>query len=218
MKTSEEAKSFSGIWHGGYFEGDPLKPLERSSYGIFGYASTLNLIYQACIKPYVNVDATVLEIGPGRGAFTKCFKNRKAQKIYAVDVLSAEHNKFWEYVGSSENISYHVVEDTDLSHVPDNSIDYFFSFGCLCHASNEVVEGYIVSLGKKMKSRSRGFLMIADYDKFNYCVSHPELFSLQRVLRTRRTTLEWIIISVLYRLFPYSKLNQSEDQDPNPGR
>jgi len=142
----------------------------------------------------------------------------KPKRYTPVDVLSAEHNKFWEYVGSSENISYDVVEDTDLSHIPENSIDYFFSFGCLCHASNEVIEGYIVSLGKKMKSGSRGFLMIADYDKFNYCVLHPELFSVQRALRTRRTALEWIIISVLYRLFPYSKLNQSEDQNPKPGR
>ena len=75
-------KSFSNIWDGGYFEGDSLDPISASSYGVFGYTSMLNVIYQACIKPYVNRSTVALEIGPGRGAFTKAIQEQGSKYIY----------------------------------------------------------------------------------------------------------------------------------------
>lgn len=65
--------SFKALWRGGYYEGDPLDPVGPSSYGQFGYVSGLYLTYLVCIKPYVGPNTTVLEIGPGRGAWTRCF-------------------------------------------------------------------------------------------------------------------------------------------------
>ena len=44
-KLSEEIASFEGLWEGGYYEGDPLTPLGKSTYGGFGYISILHATY-----------------------------------------------------------------------------------------------------------------------------------------------------------------------------
>jgi hypothetical protein len=64
----EKIGGFSKIWPGGYFEGDPLDPLSKSSYKSLGWMSVLHATYLRCIKPYINEDTVALEIGAGRGA------------------------------------------------------------------------------------------------------------------------------------------------------
>src|SRR5665213_3669253 len=75
----------SGLWTGGYFEGNPLDPMGGSSYGVYGYNSVLYTIYSVCIRPYVTGETTALEIGPSRGAWTKAILERGCRKVYAVD-------------------------------------------------------------------------------------------------------------------------------------
>lgn len=70
-RAKSELLSFSKHWRGGYLEGNPLDRLSNSHYRSIGYNSVLFTIFVACIKPYVNNSTAVLEIGPGRGAWTK---------------------------------------------------------------------------------------------------------------------------------------------------
>lgn len=187
---------FSRIWCGGYYEGDPRDPLGHSYYGVFGWHSSLYLTYLACIRPYVKPGGVVVEIGPGRGAWTKAIAELGPRRIYAVDAVPAEHSGFWDYVGRRSNVDYIVAGDFSLAGVPDNSADYFFSFGCFCHLRPEMCEAYIASLARKMKSGGQGFLMIADYDKFNACVAHHADTSIERAFRGRRFGL----VRAAYRL------------------
>src|ERR1700693_3758411 len=92
-------RQFSEIWHDGYFEGDPRDPLGESTYGVWSYNSPLFTTYMACIRPYVGANTTALEIGPGRGAWSKSILGRGVKHLYAVDAAPAEHTKFWQYVG-----------------------------------------------------------------------------------------------------------------------
>lgn len=211
-------KSFSNVWNGGYFEGNPLDPMSASSYGVFGYTSVLNVIYQACIKPYVNHKTIALEIGPGRGAFSKAILQREPRHMYAVDAAPPEHTKFWSYIEQSEKIEYLTVSDSRLDGVPDGLIDYVFSFGCLCHVQPEAIDAYIESLAKKMRSGANGFMMIADYDKYNYCNSNPEKFSILRALNTRRTKLAKLIVDLGLKISPYPMLQKNEKIYYDPGR
>ena len=76
-KLAEEIASFEGLWKGGYYEGDPLDPLSRSTFGNYGYVSVLYATYLACIKPYITAETRALELGPGRGAWTKTMLSAK---------------------------------------------------------------------------------------------------------------------------------------------
>src|SRR5436189_3111043 len=108
-RLKRELDSFQGIWKGGYYEGDPLDPMGTSSFTQMGFMSVLYVTYLACIKPYLNEHTTACEIGPGRGAWTRCLL--KAREVWCLDALSATHNGFWEYVGRNDHVKYFQVSD-----------------------------------------------------------------------------------------------------------
>src|SRR5579862_5078669 len=95
-RLKDELNSFQKLWHGGYFEGQPRDPLGISAYQQLGFISILHATYLRCIKPYVTGETVALELGPGRGAWTKCLL--PAKEVYALDALSAEHNGFFQYL------------------------------------------------------------------------------------------------------------------------
>jgi hypothetical protein len=90
--------------------------------------------------------------------------------VWCLDALSAEHNKFHEYVGHHDHVKYIQVEDFSCRPLPDDRFDYFFSFGCFCHISPTGTHEYLQNLYPKLKSGCHGFLMVADYDKYNSAV------------------------------------------------
>jgi len=179
-------EGFSQTWAGGYFEGDPLDPMAPSTYGVYGYNSMLYTVYLACIRPYVAAETVVLEIGPGRGAWSKAILERNCRKLYAVDVATAEYTHFWEYVGKDTRAEYIVAGDFSLSQVPDHSVDFLFSFGVFCHLKPEMCEEYLPAMYRTMKRGSRGFLMIADFDKYERCRAHADRLSMGRFLAEQK--------------------------------
>ena len=178
-----EIASFDGLWGGGYFEGDPLDPHARSHYSAIdqqngylqqpsdlpaqqmGCVSALYATYLLTIRNRLPASATVLEIGPGRGGWTKALLTQNPSKIFALDALSAEHNGFYQHVGHDSRVTYVQVDDLECSCVPDRSVDFFFSFGVFCHISRRGTEAYFASIARKMKFGATGFCMISDYEK-----------------------------------------------------
>ena len=169
-KLELELAAFQDIWHGGYFEGDPLNPLAQSNYHELGYMSVLHATYLRCIKPYVNATTVALEIGPGRGAWTRALL--PAKEVYALDALPESHNRFYEYLDHPQHVKYFQVQDFRCTELPDDHFTYMFSFGCLCHVSFEGISQYALNTYAKLKHGSDCFWMIADYDKYNLAVTH----------------------------------------------
>jgi SAM-dependent methyltransferase len=182
----DSSQKFDQAWPGGYCEGSPLDPMSASTYGIYGYNSILYTVYSVCIRPHITSETVVLEIGPGRGAWTKTFLERNCSKVYAVDVVDPERTHFWEYVGRTSRVDYIVAHDFRLAEVADDSIDFFFSFGVFCHLKPEMCEEYVQSLQRKMRSGARGFLMIADFDKYEQCRANAERLSIGRFLAEQK--------------------------------
>jgi hypothetical protein len=218
-KLKRELVSFEGTWEGGYYEGNPLEPLSRSTYGQIGYISVLRATYLRCIKPYINAESVALEIGAGRGAWTKALL--EAKEVWALDAMSAEYNHFWEYIGNQPHVNYIQVEDFSCSSLPDNHFNYMFSFGCLCHVSFEGIEEYAKNLFPKLKSGSNCFWLVADYDKFNCAVgnlSDNSIWSAAAPSGRRfapvRKMLEWLI-KVDHKP---QEMPADADNNPSPGR
>ena len=179
-KLSRELQSFQGLWKGGYYEGDPLDPVGRSEYFELGYMSVLHVTYLMCIKPYINQNTAACEIGPGRGAWTRCLL--PAKEVWCLDALSAEYNRFWEYVGPAPHVQYFQVDDFRCAMLPNNGIDYLFSFGCLCHVSFAGITEYMKNLFPKLRAGAHCFIMVADYDKLNAALKNKEHLSIFRGL------------------------------------
>ncbi len=159
-KLEEEITSFQKIWKGGFRTGYSKK---RNQKGIEEYISK-NMQGGHC-----------LEIGCGGGQWSKHISNLNVfDKITCIDVLSAEHNKFWEYVGDEkrEIIQYINVDDFSLKDVANNSLDYVFSYDVFCHISYAGQKEYLKNLYKKCKKNCKIFIMYADPKK--YLSNEPE--------------------------------------------
>jgi hypothetical protein len=198
------AEQFFKVWPGGYYEGDPRDCMSPSTYRIYGYNSVLYTIELACIRPYVGPDTTALEIGPGRGAWSKAILARGCKKLYAIDAASSEHTGFHRYVGDDARAEYLVGSDFSLTGVPDGIVDFVFSFGVFCHLTPEQCRLYVASIARKMAPGAHGFLMIADREKYEGCRRDFARVSLYRMfaeLPHRRWSLVRTAFLLSWRLW-----------------
>ena len=210
----DELNSFKDLWIDGYFEGNPLNPMAKSSYGQLGFMSTLHVTYLRCIKPYINSNTVALEIGPGRGAWTKALL--PAKEIYALDALPEEHNNFFKYLGHPKHVNYFQIEDFQCRMLPENHFDYMFSFGCLCHVSFDGINEYALNIFSKLKQGSNCFWMIADYDKYNNAVSNLNKLSIWATLMPRsikHLPFRWFFSHMMKSNIP-PRLKMDADNQP----
>ena len=159
-KLEDEINSFQTIWKGGFKTGYSEK---RNQKGIESYLKQ-NMDGKCC-----------LEIGCGGGQWSKYIYNLNIfDKLYCIDVLSEEHNQFWNYVGNNkkDKINYFQVTDFSLDCIPDNSLDYVFSYDVFCHISYSGQSEYLKNLYKKCKTNCKIFIMYADPCK--YLGNEPE--------------------------------------------
>jgi ubiquinone/menaquinone biosynthesis C-methylase UbiE len=131
---------------------------------------------------------TILEIAPGYGRWTQ-FLKAHCQSMFAVDISDKciEHCKL--RFGSDNHIKFHVNDGTSLAAVPDDSIDFAFSFDSLVHVEKDVIEGYLVQLARKLTPNGVGFFHhsnIGAYPKrlamVEFYRRHPYVFR-RRLLR-----------------------------------
>jgi hypothetical protein len=217
-----ELESFQNLWKGGYSEGNPLDPMGISGYGALGYMSVLHVVYLTCIKPYVTNRSTVLEIGSGRGCWTKTLLH--ANEVWCLDALSAEHNGFWSYLGHPTNVKYFQVSDFSCSMLPEDKFSYLFSFGCFCHISFEATTEYMKNLYPKLKAGAHCFVMIADYDKRNTALDNIGNLSIGHIFSQVR---HYMPLRLVWKLIDGDKAlkrqhgnraDKDEDDVPRPGR
>lgn len=112
-------------------EGDLLDPAASSGYGDMGYISVLHAVYQVCVRPFVRPDESVLEIGPGRGAWTRT-------------MLAAVQ-----------------VSDFHCEDLPASHFDFLFSFGVFCHITPEGQRAYFRNLFPKEGAARRRWSRLA---------------------------------------------------------
>jgi phospholipid N-methyltransferase len=123
------------------------------------------LFYQAVI-PYMNPDSMVLELGPGRGSWSKAIlKYLSSGKLQTVDFQDvSQWLKPEKYQGK---LICHQVTDNSLSCIADNSIDFFWSFGVLCHNNVERIEEILKNALSKMKVGGFAVHEYADWKKLD---------------------------------------------------
>lgn len=100
------------------------------------------------LKPYLSPDATVLEIGPGGGRWTRYMLGVK--KIYAVDYHAELLNKLKRNMGN-RNIEFVKNNGDDFPGIPDESIDFLFSFGTFVHLDVDIIEQYLKNMHRILK-------------------------------------------------------------------
>ena len=207
-QLTNEIELFNDIWEGGYYEGDPLTPLSRSSFHQLGYMSVLHATYLRCIKPYITTDTVALEIGPGRGAWTKAMLASK--EVWAIDAKSEKDNCFFEYLNHPKHVTYLQVKDFKCEMLPENKFNYMFSFGCLCHVPFEGIAEYAANIYPKMKQGSHCFWMIADTEKHNHVIQNIDTYSIWNALAPKSKMLS--PLRFLFKLLMKAEMRREKNQ------
>jgi len=108
------------------------------------------------INAFVPV-GTILEIAPGYGRWTHYLKDH-CENLILIDLAEKCIEACKKRFSSSSHITYHVNDGRSLESIPDESIDFAFSFDSLIHAEADVLEAYLSQLAKKLKPNGRGFI------------------------------------------------------------
>ncbi|MGB1249841.1 MAG: class I SAM-dependent methyltransferase [Candidatus Promineifilaceae bacterium] len=114
------------------------------------------------IVPYVKPDQTALEIGPGGGRWTRYLLNFK--QLYAVDYheeLLTQLKKVFD----RPNIAFVKNDGTDFPGIPEQSIDYLFSFGVFVHLDLALIEAYLANMKPLLKPTANVVIQYSDMTK-----------------------------------------------------
>jgi ubiquinone/menaquinone biosynthesis C-methylase UbiE len=123
---------------------------EPGKLGIYGLqwgdpeaSGPLKFIRDRYILPYIDFDHTAVEIGPGGGRWTRYLLGFRY--IYAVDYhqeLLDELQKNFK----TPNLRIIKNSGTNFPDIPDNSVDFVFSFGVFVHLELDIIRDYLQSL------------------------------------------------------------------------
>jgi SAM-dependent methyltransferase len=115
----------------GFSDPDRLSELYRERFGDHGEdvasrarQTTWQVLCESWFPRYIAANATVLEMGTGRGEF---INNVRAGRKLAVDLNEDAAN----YLDA--DIEFHQASVTDMSEIPDDSIDVVFSSNLMEH-------------------------------------------------------------------------------------
>ena len=174
-KLKKELDSFSTIWKTGYFT--RVDAHERNIPQIILY-----------LQDNIEKGLNILEIGCGKGFWSKeIYERLDPNKLTCIDAKSEEQNGFWKYVGEpkKDKTVYHHVTNFNLDEVPDNSLDFVFSYDVFVHMSLSGQSEYLKNLFKKCKTNAKLLISYADARKYSQvnnirpsiegCVPYDEL-------------------------------------------
>ncbi len=100
---------------------------------------------------------TILEIAPGFGRWTNYLRDY-CEQLFVVDFAEKCIEACRQRFGSDQRISYYVNDGRSLSMLPDESVDFVFSFDAFVHIGRKGVEAYLSELGRKLKVGGKGFI------------------------------------------------------------
>jgi hypothetical protein len=100
---------------------------------------------------------TILEIAPGFGRWTQ-FLKAQCKRLIAVDLSEKCIAACRERFKSDTHIECHVNNGRSLPCVPDDSIDFVFSFDSLVHVDLAVLREYLGELARKLRKDGVGFI------------------------------------------------------------
>lgn len=108
--------------------------------------------------------AHILELAPGFGVWTHRLRWH-AKRMTLVDLTPRCIESCKQQFGAS-GMSYHVNDGKSLAMVPDNSVDFVFSWHSLVHCQHEVMKTYVEQLAKKLKPGGAGMIHHSNFGEY----------------------------------------------------
>lgn len=109
---------------------------------------------------------TIVEIGPGFGRFTQ-YLRKLCNTLIIVDLNQNCIDACKKRFNTIKNIKYIVNDGKTLKGIPDNSVDFIFSWDTLVHCDDEVIKSYIFEAKRVLKKDGNALFHHSNYGIFN---------------------------------------------------
>ena len=121
-------------------------------------------IFKKALLPYLKPDSKVLELGPGRGSWSRAILQYIPQgELHTVDFQDVTTwLKPEAYAG---RLVCHHVQDNSFDGLPEGYFDVFWSFGVLCHNEASAIQHILTEARDKMKPGAVGIHQYGDWEK-----------------------------------------------------
>ena len=149
MPTQAELKN---MFDYGYDSGDVLSPesSKRRLIEEFFIGGSYRSVFVNGILPYIKSNSAVLELGPGRGSWSKAILRFITEgKLHVVDFQNVA--PWLEPEKYNGRLVCHQVFDNSFSALENEHFDFFWSFGVLCHNNVDDIREVLRNSLSKMK-------------------------------------------------------------------
>jgi ubiquinone/menaquinone biosynthesis C-methylase UbiE len=116
-------------------------------------------LVRAFIVPNIRPESTVLEIGPGHGRWSALIPHRVPKgTVHLVDLSPSCIEFCKKRLAAYSNIQYHVNDGRSLAALPEQSVDFVWSFDTFVHLEEPEVRAYAKELSRVMRRQSMGVI------------------------------------------------------------
>jgi hypothetical protein len=123
-------------------------------------------VFKQAIIPFLTPDSTVMELGPGNGAWSRAIlKHIPHGKLITVD-----YQDITQWLDPNEfdgRLICNQVTDNSFSCVDAGSIDFFWSMGVLCHNNRTHIGEILQNALPKLKPNAYACHQYANWDKLD---------------------------------------------------
>ena len=125
------------------------------------------------LEPYVTPDTVALEIGSGGGRWTHYLL--RARKVVVVEL----NPEFFGYLRErfpedADKLEFHETSGYEIPDVPDESIDFVFSFGTFVHIDPEDIDGYLGEIRRVLRPEGTATIHYGDRSKKFFAGRPPD--------------------------------------------
>lgn len=123
----------------------------------------LKQVVDRFIVPFTGKGVSCLEIGSGGGRWTQYLQD--CERVYCVEL----NPEMLEYLKlrfpDAKNFRFVQTVGSDFPGIPDNSIDFVFSFGVLVHLDFRIIKDYITNLVPLLRMDARISIQFSNKQK-----------------------------------------------------
>ncbi len=125
-------------------------------------------VFHKAILPYINTDSKVLEIGPGKGSWSKAIlKHLPEGELHTIDFQDATR-----WLSPNDHggrlICHKVADNSSYSFLKNDYFDFCWSFGVLCHSNAKDIQQILNNIFPKMKWGGIAIHQYADWEKLDH--------------------------------------------------
>lgn len=121
-------------------------------------------VFLKAAAPYLREDSCVLELGPGRGSWSRALlKFTPAGELHTVDLQDV--TPWLQPERFRGRLICHRMSDNSFAGLPDLHFDFFWSFGVLCHNEVTSIQELLSNARRKLKPQAYAVHQYGDWDK-----------------------------------------------------